>query len=333
MSESTERSRAEAASHWFTVMTRPTITPEDLSAFRAWRRDPDNAAAFDKVSTGWTAAGGLAEQPAIAAATAEALARYPARPAGGAAVRLGGLPGLSRRGVWAPVAVGLAVVAGGGAAFVGWREMTPRYSTAVGGQRLEVLADGSRVRLNTDTSLRVAFTEGERRVVLEHGQAFFDVAHDASRPFVVVADGARVRALGTRFDVRHDGPAVRVTLLQGRVEVRARDGAAAVLAPGQAVVADGRGVSRPASADAGAVASWTSGRITFAGVPLRDAVAEVNRYSDRKVVLTAPEAVAGELVSGQFVAGDIDSFVAGARSLYGLKVTAETPREIRLSPG
>ncbi len=332
MSESTERSRAEAASHWFTVMTRPAVTPEDLTAFRTWRRDPDNAAAFDKVSTGWTIAGGLAEQPAIAAATAEALARYPARPAGVGAVRVGGL-GISRRGVWAPVALGLAVVAVGGAAVVGWREMVPRYSTAVGGQRLEVLADGSRVRLNTDTSLRVAFTEGERRVVLEHGQAFFDVAHDASRPFVVVADGARVRALGTRFDVRHDGPGVRVTLLQGRVEVRARDGAAAVLAPGQAVVADGRGVSRPALADAGAVASWTSGRITFAGVPLRDAVAEVNRYSDRKVVLTAPEAVAGELVSGQFVAGDIDSFVAGARSLYGLKVTAETPREIRLAPG
>ena len=68
-------------------------------------------------------------------------------------------------------------------------------------------------------------------------------------------------------------------------------------------------------------------------MPLREAVAEVNRYSDRKVVLEAPEAVAGELVSGQFVAGDVDNFVAGARSLYGLRVTSETSREIRLSPG
>jgi transmembrane sensor len=169
--------------------------------------------------------------------------------------------------------------------------------------------------------------------VLEHGQAFFDVAHDASRPFVVVADGVRVRALGTRFDVRRDGEAVRVTLVQGRVQVRARGESATELRPGQAVVADRRGVSQPAPVNAGAVASWTTGRLTFSGVPLREAVAEVNRYSDRKVVLDAPEAVAGELVSGQFVAGDVDNFVAGARSLYGLRVTYETSREIRLSPG
>jgi transmembrane sensor len=124
-----------------------------------------------------------------------------------------------------------------------------------------------------------------------------------------------------------------VTLVQGRVEVRAGDGQEAVLSPGEAIVADRRGLSRVAAVDAGEVASWTTGRLTFSGVPLRDAVAEVNRYSERKVVLDAPESVAGELVSGQFVAGDVENFVAGARSLYGLKVTAETPREIRLSPG
>ena len=59
----------------------------------------------------------------------------------------------------------------------------------------------------------------------------------------------------------------------------------------------------------------------------------MNRYSSRKVVLDAPASVAGELISGQFVAGDVENFVAGARSLYGLKVTADTPQEIRLSPG
>jgi transmembrane sensor len=326
MSESQDRSRAAKASEWFTVMTRPSVTPKDLRAFRAWRRDPDNAAAFAKVKAGWEAAGGLAERPGIAAATEAALARYPAR--GGGAARP------SRRFRLAPLAwatAGLLVVLGG--ALVVWRGPGSELSTGVGGQRLEVLADGTRMRLNTDTKVRVAYRAGERRVVLEHGQAFFEVAHDASRPFVVMADGASVRALGTRFDVRHDREAVQVTLLQGRVEVRGADGGEAVLAPGQAVVADRRGVSRPAAADTGVVASWTTGRITFSGVPLREAVAEVNRYSKRKVVLEAPDAVAGERVSGQFDAGDVENFVAGARTLYGLKVTSETAREIRLAPG
>lgn len=323
MSESAER--ATEASQWFTVMKRPSVTPQDLERFRAWRRVPENAEAFRKVQTAWEAAGALADRPALAAATEAALARHPAK---GVTVRAS-----RRRFVLAPIALGvtsLAVAAGG---VFAWRNFEPTYATGVGGQRLEVLSDGSRVRLNTDTKVRVAFRDGKRRVVLERGQAFFEVAHDAARPFVVEADGARVRALGTKFDVRRDGAVVRVALTQGRVEVKAGDGAQAVLAPGQTVVASQSGVSRPLAANVAAVSSWTTGRLTFSGVPLRDAVAEVNRYSDRKVVLEAPEAVAGELVSGQFVAGDVDSFVAGARSLYGLRVTSQTPREIRLAPG
>ncbi|MBL8772733.1 MAG: FecR domain-containing protein [Phenylobacterium sp.] len=324
MSESADR--GTQASQWFTVMTGGDIAPKELDAFRAWRRDPANAAAFERVKQGWEAAGGLAERPAIAAMTETALAKYPAKVGAGQA-------GPSRRFVLAPIGLGLASILVAAGAVFAWRNYEPTYSTQVGGQRLEVLADGSRVRLNTDTRVRVDFRDGERRVVLDRGQAFFDVAHDASRPFVVVADGVRVRALGTRFDVRNDGAVVRVTLVQGRVEVRGGDGERTELTPGQAVIADRRGVSRPSVANTSAVASWTTGRLTFSGVPLREAVAEVNRYSDRKVVLEAPEAVAGELVSGQFVAGDVDNFVAGARSLYGLRVTSETPREIRLSPG
>lgn len=325
MSESVDR--ATEASQWFTVMTGGDIAPKDLEAFRVWRRDPANAAAFDRVKRGWDAAGSLAKRPAIAALTETALAKYPAKP------ETSRQPGTSRRFVLAPLALGLASVVVAGGVFFGWRAQEPTFATKVGGQRLEVLADGSRVRLNTDTKVKVEFRERERRVVLDQGQAFFDVAHDASRPFFVVSDGVSVRALGTRFDVRRDGKTVRVTLVQGRVQVRGADGGLAELAPGEAVVADRLSVSRPTVVNASAVASWTTGRLTFSGVRLRDAVAEVNRYSSRKVVLDAPEAVAGELVSGQFVAGDVDSFVAGAQSLYGLKVTSDTPREIRLSPG
>lgn len=324
MSESANRSRATEASQWFTIMTRPDVDPKDLERFRVWRRDPENGAAFAKVKATWQTAGGLAGRPALAAATEAALAAHPPRPA---TMRP------SRRFVLKPLAVGLAGLAVVAVGYGAWRQREPTYVTEVGGQRLEVLADGTRVRLNTDTRLRVAFHDGVRRVVLERGQAFFDVAHDAARPFLVTADGAEVRALGTRFDVRRDGEAVRVTLVEGRVEVRTAGGAQAVLAPGEGVVADPQGVSRPMATNAEAVASWTTGRLTFSGVPLREAVAEMNRYSERKIILKAPKAIAREPVSGQFVTGDVETFAAGAGSLYGLKVTSETPREIRLAPG
>jgi transmembrane sensor len=179
--------------------------------------------------------------------------------------------------------------------------------------------------------VRVEFRGKERRVVLQHGQAFFEVAHDAARPFIVVADGARVRAIGTKFDVRHDSAAVRVTLLQGRVQVRGGHGSEAELAPGQSVVADQSGVSRPVATNADAVASWTSGRITFSGAPLRDAVAEVNRYSKRKIVLTPADGLAAEPVSGVFEPGDTKTFIAALETVFDLKVAAEDDREIRLA--
>lgn len=327
MGESSERARAAEASRWFTVVSNPSITADDLYAFREWRRDAENAAAFEKVRGTWEKAGDLADRPAIAAATAAALAAHP--PKTGRAVRIGGFN-------LAPVVAGLVslLILVGAGVFALRTLQDPVYATDVGGQRLEVLADGSRVRLNTDSKVVVDFSAGERRVRLVRGEAVFEVAHDAERPFVVAADGARVRALGTRFAVRKDGDAVRVVLLDGRVQVRREGGGeGAVLSPNQAVVVSPAGVSAPAPADAEAAASWTRGRLTFSGVPLAEAIGEVNRYSVRKIVLDAPAEVSAARMSGEFVAGDTEAFVAGVQAVYGLKVVTRTEREIRLAPG
>jgi transmembrane sensor len=327
MGGTSERSRAAEASRWFTVVTNPSITAEDLYAFREWRRDAANAAAFDEVKQTWEKTEALADRPAIRAATAAALAAHPPR-----SERPSRAPRLSL----APVAVGLAslaILTGGG--LIAVRELRdPAYSTDVGGQRLEVLADGSRVRLNTDSKVVVDFGSETRRVRLVRGEAFFEVAHDAARPFVVAADGAEVRALGTKFDVRRNGDSVRVVLLEGRVQVR-REGVveARVLTPNQAVTVSAAGVSAPVAANAEVAAGWTTGRLTFTGAPLREAIGEVNRYSVRKIVLDAPASLAEARVSGQFVAGDTEAFVAGVQAVYGLRVVSRTDREIRLAPG
>jgi transmembrane sensor len=185
MSDATaQRARAQdEAARWFAQMSRASVTTEALREFRAWRRDAANAAAYAQIEATWDTAAALSADPEIAALTAATLRRRPPRAA--AATRRPRWP----LGLLAAGAMGVAAVAGG-LAVVGHP-----YSTGVGEQRLVVLADGSRVRLNTDSAIRVRYGPAERRLRLTRGEAFFEVAHNPDRPFVVEADGARVTAL------------------------------------------------------------------------------------------------------------------------------------------
>jgi transmembrane sensor len=205
----------------------------------------------------------------------------------------------------------------------------PSYSTKTGEQRLVRLADGSSVRLDTDSRIDVAFSPGARNVTLEHGQAFFDVAHDMTRPFLVAAGPVTVRAVGTRFDVRAYQAQATVTLIEGVVEVR-RDGATPqiwTLRPGQQVATSTAAAPRAVNVEA--ATSWTSGRVVFQGIPLGAAVEEINRYSIHKIVLRAPAAAATP-VTGSFETGDTDAFVSAVSDLNGLRASREADGEIVL---
>ena len=273
--------------------------------------------AFARVEAGWKATGALASHPEVQAEMAALLAKRPAR----------------SRSDWrlllAPVAVAGAL---GGLAWFAAGSVSPVYETGVGEQRVVALSDGSRVRLNTDSKVRVWFVGGTRRIYLRRGQAFFDVAHDASRPFLVEAGPAEVRALGTKFDVWRAADGVSVTLLEGRVRVESSEGTAAMLAPNQSLRVTKAGVSKVRAAAAAEASSWTTGRLEFRGVALRDAVAEANRYSKRKIELAVPEQMAGEAVSGTFEAGDVDAMVAALTHYYGLEANKPAPDVIRLTP-
>lgn len=321
MSHQANISRAEAeASAWFTKLKRPAITRDALFDFRDWKQDAENAAAFARVEKSWKAAHGLRNDPDIQALTADALTRHPPRPAN------------VQWRVTLPMAFAVAVMASVGG-FLALGGLSPSYQTRVGEQRLVPLSDGSDVRLNTDSKIRVRYRAGERRVILERGEAFFDVAHDTSRPFVVAADSAHVRALGTKFDVRRTPSGIGVTLMQGSVVVR-QDGRPGEthLAPNQQLTVTAHGISAPRSTDAVDAASWTTGRLRFRNMPLSDAVAEVNRYSDRKLVLDAPAALAAEPVTGEFDVGDTEAFVTALTVSFDLQASDTTSRSIRLAP-
>jgi transmembrane sensor len=308
----TRRTEREAAD-WFSRMNQTRVENEDLAAFAEWRRDPDNLAAYNRMEDISRAVRAMKDDPDMQAAAREAATR----PLGWRDWLAGFLarPG----GRWG---TGLALAGAVAASTIAWLALTaPTYSTAVGEQFSARLEDGSRVQLNTDTRLRVRFSGGERRVELQRGEAFFEVAHDGDRPFIVAAGSAQVRAIGTRFDVRRDDGEVRVTLAEGRVAVRDDKAATTgwTLSPGQSLALGPRATgATPTTIDVPAATAWTTGRLSFRDVTLADAVSEINRYSRSKIVL-GPGAPADRKINGVFATGDTDEFVAAVTALYALK--------------
>jgi transmembrane sensor len=311
--ETLARRRTEEAAAWFTRMDSAHLSNKTVSDYFAWRKDPLNRAAYDEISRISGTARALRDDPEIKAVVAQALSRTPWWREVATAMRARRATYLAGGALAAGVlAVVLAVLTQGG----------QHYSTAVGQQLTVDLADGSKARLNTDSRLRVRFLKGERRLYLERGQAFFDVAHDAARPFIVDAGRAEVRAIGTRFDVRRASEDVEVTLTQGRVRVTPSGTPAKgwTLYPGQGIRVD-RDLAKaaPAPIDVETATAWTSRRILLRDVPLDQAVAEVNRYSRLKVAL-GPGAPRQAKVNGAFDTGDVEGFVAGASDSLGLTV-------------
>lgn len=311
-----ERAEQEAAA-WFARLNQRQVSLATLEAFRLWRQSPGNRSAYKAVEAQWSAMAALRDQPEVDLAVAGALAR------GGAA--RSGRSRLMSLGIGGAAAAGLIAVAFGGYAFLNRGALT----TGVGEQRIVQLADGSTVRLDTDSRIVLRFAAGERRVALDRGQAFFDVAHDPSRPFIVQAGDTTVRAVGTRFDVRRDGDQVRAVLVEGVVQVRTASAATVwTLQAGQQITS-GDGAPQAREADVQAATGWTSGHIVFEAVPLAAAVAEVNRYSQRKVVLD-DEALAAVPVTGVFDSGDVGAFVSAVCLLHPLKAEPDSDGGVRL---
>lgn len=315
------RTRAqEEAAEWLARLGSYPISTQTVRAFRDWRDDPVNDAAYEEAEAFWEASGQIAADPEIMRMTQEALRRRRRNWRDWLK-----LPAIRVSFVAASVLVfSLAVLL--------TSRMFPSYATGPGELRVVRLDDGSRVHLNVDSQVRVRFTSGQRRLTLTKGEAFFDVAHDAARPFVVRANGASVRALGTKFDVRRQDGAIQVTLVEGRVRVQHAGAPQAwTLNPNQKLVVSAKGAIRPMAADAARSTSWTTGRLAFRETPLAEAVAEVNRYGKDRIVLQGAE-LPDRLVSGYFDVGDTEAFVKGVALLFDLDASPASDGVITLRP-
>ncbi|MGE5566365.1 MAG: FecR family protein [Parcubacteria group bacterium] len=306
----------ERAVLWRARQEEPGWTPDDQAALDAWLEESTaHRVAWLRVEYGWRKVGRLASLR-----SPSALAEPRRRP-------------LAR--VWRPAAIaaGLAL-----AVAMGWLALTggfmhKAYVTEVGGHATVPLADGTKIELNTDTKVRADLEKTQRTVWLDRGEAYFEVAHDASHPFVVYAGERKVTVLGTKFSVRRDHDRVIVAVAEGRVrveEVKAKK-PPTVVTRGDTVIAEPAAtLVTPKSVErVDAELAWRRGLLEFDKSTLGDAAVEINRYNRKKLVVEDPQAAAIR-ITGSFEAENVDAFARLLRQAFGLNVREEGD-EIRIS--
>ncbi|HUO23563.1 MAG TPA: FecR domain-containing protein [Caulobacteraceae bacterium] len=232
-------------------------------------------------------------------------------------------PWLTRRRMIQSGAAGGAVAAAAAGTALWLAGANGRYQTRKGEVRVVALGDGSVVTLNTASTLAVRYSRTQRLIKLLEGEALFDVAKDAARPFLVAAGDLNVRAVGTSFTVRRlSGAPVQVLVQEGVVELRKTSLATQPVR----LSANMRAVGGQALTGAAVQPSevkreliWREGRIEFEGESLADASAEFARYSDTRIVIDDPELARLE-ISGSFQSNDPVGFGRAVAEAFRARV-------------
>lgn len=330
------------ASAWFIEFRAGDVTGEARTQFIDWlRRSPEHIQAYLEVSRVW------AELPAC-----DAVGRFDVNALIDEARRSADVVPLKEsetswpppdyysqqlRPRWWERRVELATAATLLVALVGiwmWGGSLSRdaYATGVGEQRTIALADGSTVELNSQSKVEVRLSEHRRDVTLVEGQALFRVAKDKSRPFIVRAGGAVVRAVGTEFDVYRKQTGTVVTVVEGRVETFDDDSApgqpAILLSAGEQLTVAPHSATRPTHTDTAVATAWVQRHMVFEETPLGDVAEQFNRYSRRPLVIDDHD-LQRIKISGVYSSTDPASLLNFLRSQPGVSVI-ESDQQVRI---
>lgn len=206
------------------------------------------------------------------------------------------------------------------------------HVTGIGEYKSLTFKDGTRVELNSDTVLRVSQRGIERKAWLDKGEAYFEVEHDPTRPYIVITNGRKITDLGTKFAIRQDVGKLRVAVVEGLVEVEAKgEKPQSLLKPGDILTATASQqsvIQKPLQAILAGL-NWKQGKIFLDYATLAEAAAEFNRYNSRKLVIHDPE-LAELTVVGTFRARDPAAFTKVMKEIFGLRVETRN-NEIILS--
>jgi transmembrane sensor len=349
--------RLEQAVEWFMRLRSDSARVEDLPELQRWiDSDSQNAVAYQQVCASWAAVGSHASAPEVVVGRRDALEN----------ARKAGRHHWTACFAWRPrvaqvaASAGMIVVLALGSWFV-TAQHSSVYATEVGEQRTVALQDGSVIAIDARSRVRVRYTERERLVSLEQGQARFTVAKDPLRPFRVHVRDQTVVALGTQFDVELISENVLVTLIEGHIAVTGlatahkgdrenspvtrrtvepssgnlssggRKGAGVVeltAGEGLRIHRDGHAVF-VANVNLDRIATWQSGKLFFDNEPLASAAERLNRYSRRRIEVDPSVATLG--ISGIFNTVDIDSFIEAIAEYFPVKIDRKSDSEIHLT--
>lgn len=277
---------------WFSKLGSELASSEDYKNFEAWRRQSSmHAQAYADVEKFWASLDGPALRVYQQKNTSVS-----SKSTGSAAIRH------VTRERW--LLGGLALASAWLAVF--WlpgmlRFWSSDYCTQWGEKREIVLADHSLVTLNTHTAVSVDYSSERRKVSLTEGEAYFQVARDRSRPFIVETAYGVVQVTGTVFNVYAQEKRMTVTVSEGRVRVSSgsAQGHAVELTAGQQVVGDGNGIGRIIETDARQLSIWREDLLVFTMRPLAEVVDELNRYFPGRILIADPR-IRQRIVSGAF---------------------------------
>jgi transmembrane sensor len=273
------------ASAWLARMNADDVSDDDRSRFESWlRAHSGNAKAYAALSTTWQE---LVESGPLVRAVYFGQAMNAASAS----------PAPRRRWAAAAVAAGIGAIVLGGAWNLYKQKEETRFQTAIGEQVAVALPDGSSFDLNTDSRIWVDYSQRRRVIRLEHGEAFFKVAHDTQRPFWVRAGDYWVRAVGTAFNVYLTSTGVEVTVSEGTVNVvhatanesppsdAAITQSASPLTAGEQADVHGRAevIHELNSAQLSRALAWRKSSLYFQDQPLGDVVNELMRYTTLRI--------------------------------------------------
>ena len=306
MSEASAASRIdEEAALWALRADAQDLDPERDAELSAWlAADPRHRGAF------------LRAQAALLMVDRTRALPDPAPEAPSPTARIG------RRKFLAVALGGTAAASVAGLAI--WRDLTPElHVTQLGEVRRTPLADGTLMVLNTDTEVEVRLSRARRLLRLVRGEAWFDIAHDTSRPFVVEAGAATFRAVGTAFSVRRSGEESQLQVTDGTVEAwsQADTRPARVVAGQKAVMVEGE--ARVTITDDPAAVrrslAWRQGELVLDGETLKEAAAEFNRYNQIKIEV-ADARLGQQRLVGLFRTTDPESFAEATANVLQARV-------------
>jgi transmembrane sensor len=209
-----------------------------------------------------------------------------------------------------------------------------RYVTDFGEVRRVSLSDGSNAVINSGSQVSVELAAARRDVILSKGEAWFRVAKDPRRPFIVQAGELRVRAIGTAFSVKKRGDGADVLVTEGKVEswIADSDMRPVSLSAGERAAFTGRSGLTVETDDLSAIdrkLAWRDGMIDLIGIPIAEAIEDFNRYNERKIILRETE-IGKERLDGMFRTDDPEGFARLVGESFNLPVRTNGPMNIEI---